>query len=116
MNIYIFKDYEDLKVMKLKFCFLIPSPGCSLCGTLGIIHVLEELHGPCEGHHLRPATQGHLAEGREAVGHVAELQTQTGRQITCFKRADKKNWVGDGFGDDQSISTYSIYQNVWSFL
>mmetsp|Transcript_75769 Transcript_75769/g.120054 ORF Transcript_75769/g.120054 Transcript_75769/m.120054 type:complete len:233 (-) Transcript_75769:872-1570(-) len=49
---------------------------------LGIIHVLKQLHRAGEGHHLRPATQGNLAEGGEACWHVAELQTQRWRQIT----------------------------------
>lgn len=52
-------------------------------GTFGIIHVLEELHGASKRHHLRPATQGHLAKGCKAVGNIRELQAQGGRQITC---------------------------------
>ena len=51
-------------------------------GALGIVHVLEQLHGSGECHHLGPAAQGDLAERSESARDVTELQTQRWREIS----------------------------------
>jgi len=45
-------------------------------GTLGVINVLEKLHGACEKDHLSPARQRDLAESSETIWHIFKFQAQ----------------------------------------